>query len=265
MLQSPQRRFLFNAHAVGLAASFTKPKTEFLEAQAVAGLPDTGGMSSSRVENFRFHDLISFRLAYSHASGTYNQDTGAYNTLVTSVIEGLDIMGVVMADKLVSRLASRHFIDPPIVDRLKVRNEKGEIDPDGIPEPSIITLGSDIHNLKVAGLPVTLTPDLRILRDHPTYSGMLSHCERRPKETYSSENDVLTMSVFSQVQWGQDVQRGNRIAVEEFGTIYLGEIHMEAHQRRLSMIRFELGCSNEGDGSTNGVVGNGTPVPPLSS
>src|SRR5262249_8601519 len=110
MLKQPERRFLYKAHAVALAASFTKPQTEFLEAQAACSLPVTGGLSSSRVENFRFRDIVSFRAAQSHASGTYNPQTGAYNTLVTSEIEGFSIMGVVTADRIVARLASKHFI-----------------------------------------------------------------------------------------------------------------------------------------------------------
>lgn len=260
MFRTPAKRFLYNGHAVALAATFTKPRAEFLEAQAVCSLPVTGGICTSRVEDFRFRELVSFRLAHSYASGTYNPDTGAYNTLVTTVIEGFDIMGVVTADKIVGRLASRHFIDPP------VGRFADQEHPEKIPEPSILTLGSHIENLRVAGQLVELKPDPFILCDWDTHSGVRNGCRGRGKDFTETPGGCISTSIFTEVRCHGGVKaHGNRIDFVELGSIYLGEIHVEAAQRRLTMIRFELGCSNRGDGSAGEVVGNGTPVPPLNS
>src|SRR5262249_47492250 len=113
MIRPPERRFLYKGHAVALAATFTKPRAEYLEAQAAVALPVTGGIASATVENFSFRDIVKFKHACSHATGTFNSDSGAYNTLVTSVTEGFNILGVVTADAVVARLASKHFIDAP--------------------------------------------------------------------------------------------------------------------------------------------------------
>jgi hypothetical protein len=259
MFRTPERRFLYNAHAVALAGAFTKPRAEFLEAQAVSALPVTGGLSTSRVENFRFRDLVSFRLAHSYASGTHNPETGAFNTLVTTVIEGFDIMGVLTADKIVSRLASRHFIAPP-----KGRFEDKE-NPNQIPEPSILTLGSHIENLRLTGQPVELTPDPDILAKWKQYSSLQEGCRNRENAYAAIEEGSIITSIFKAVDCKGGVEiHGHRIDFEEFGSIYLGEIHVQAAERRLTMIRFELGCSNQGDGGCGEVGGNGSPVPPLS-
>jgi len=248
MLKPPEKRFLFNAYAVALAATFRKPKDEFLEAQAPVALPGSGGMASARVENFSFRNIISFRSAHSQASGTHNRETGAYNTLVTSVIEGFSIMGVVTADRIVARLASRHFIEPP-GDAIRT------------PEPSIRTLGSHIDNLQIAGHKVTLALDHEIQSDWHTYSLALEGHHKR-ETGYTVYGPKISTSIFK----GVDCElkpAGHRIEFPELGTLYLGEIHMETDERRLTMIRFELGCSIEAIGGTGDVGGNGSPVPPI--
>ncbi len=248
MIRPPQRRFLYKAHAVGLAATLTKPRAEYLEAQAPVSLPVTGGMASQVVENFNFRDIVSFRRMYSHAAGTHNPETGAYNTLVTSVTEGFSILGVVTADTIVARLTSKHYLDPP----------KGC---DRVPEPSILTLGSHIDNLRVAGHKVTLKLDLGILSTWDTYSQALGGCHER-KGGYAVAGPKIVTSIFSEVDCDLKVS-GNRIDFPEFGSIYLGEIVLEPDERRLTMIRFELGCSYSGSGGANEVSGNGSSVPPI--
>ena len=250
MLKTPEKRFLYKGHAVALAATFTKPRAEYLESQAPVALPVTGGVSSSVVENFNFRDIISFRRAYSHASGTHNPETGAYNTLVTSVTEGFNIMGVLTADRIVARLASRHFIDPP----------PGKL---VTPEPSILTLGSHIENLRIAGHPVHFKLDHEILSGWGTHSKAWEGCHGREK-SFAVSGSTITTSIFSDV--GCELKPdGHRIDFPEFGSVFLGEIHINEAERTLTMIRFELGCSWEGNGGGPGVSGNGSPVPPLSS
>jgi hypothetical protein len=233
---------------VALAATFTKPRAEFLEAQAPVAIPGTGGVSSSVVENFNFRDIISFRRGYSHAMGTHNPDTGAFNTLVTSVMEGFNIMGVVTVDRVVARLASKHFIEPP----------PGQTT---IPEPSILTIGSHIENLRIAGHRVTCKPNNKVLSDWGTYSEARDGCDPLSK-TVEVEGSLICTSIFSELEC--DLKPvGNRIDIPEFGSLFFGEILITEAERKLTMIRFELGCSVQASGSGPEVGGNGSPVPPL--
>src|ERR1051325_2708733 len=122
MFRKREKRFLYDAHGVAAAGFFTRPRSEFLEAQAPSALPVIGGISSARLANFQFRNLVSFRLGHTSAVGNYNPQSEAFNTLSTAVVEGLNVMDVVTADRVVARLAARYFLDER--------------------EPSILTVGS---------------------------------------------------------------------------------------------------------------------------
>jgi hypothetical protein len=54
---------------------------------------------------------------------------------------------------------------------------------------------------------------------------------------------------------------GNVIVWKGFGRIILGEIHVKAHDRRLTLVRLAMGSdaggtADTGDGHTNGDTGN---------
>ncbi|MCU1349036.1 MAG: hypothetical protein JWO56_2066 [Acidobacteria bacterium] len=61
----------------------------------------------------------------------------------------------------------------------------------------------------------------------------------------------------------QNIYRdGYGIVIREFGTVYLAEILMKRGQRRLSMVRVELGCPLCGSGGGGVIEGNGSPTMP---
>ena len=57
-------------------------------------------------------------------------------------------------------------------------------------------------------------------------------------------------------------RKKNTIHVREFGKIYVAEVVMKRGQRRLGLLRFDLGCAVCGDASSGNVEGNGTPTGP---
>src|SRR5208282_4813183 len=96
---TPKKTYHYNAHGHGLSGRFDRPVEQLIDVQAGSSLPTIGGHGSSRVDNFRFRELVSFRAAYSHVSGSRNDADGTYTTLVTSTVEGLNILDVVTADR----------------------------------------------------------------------------------------------------------------------------------------------------------------------
>ncbi|HTS24353.1 MAG TPA: choice-of-anchor P family protein [Bryobacteraceae bacterium] len=241
MFRQPGRRFLYKALAVGASGSFTKPHVEHLEAQASCALPIHGGRASARVDNFQHRNIISFRSAQTHASGSHDPETESWNTLVTATVEGLNIQHVVTCDRIVARLASHHF-------------EDGR-------EPSIITLGSHFDNLKVAGQPVTYDPDSRVMKEWDTFSKAKNGCpDLRP---YANDGHRIHSSIVQNVQCvgGVDIE-DNAILFTELGKIFLGEIIIYDGERHLTMMRVEFGCETDGSGNFGDVGGNGSPSPP---
>ena len=243
MIRKPEKRFLYQASAVAAAGSFTRPRPEFLEVQAASALPVTGGVASARVENFRFRDLVSFRVANTSTVGTYHPESGRYNTLATAVVEGLNVMDVVTADRVVARLAAHYYLDER--------------------EPSILTVGSHFENLRVGGQLVHFRPDPSILSDWDTYSKALEGCGSR-RQGSRIEGASVSTSILADVACEGGVSTsGHRIDFPEFGSIYLGEIQIRSQERRLTMLRIAFGCATEGDAAFADVDGHGQPVPPL--
>jgi hypothetical protein len=95
----------------------------------------TGGHGCARVDNFRFREFISFKAGYTHVSGSPDKDE-SNNTLVTATLEGLNMMDVLTADRVVSRLFSKH--------------------PKGVAEGRITMHGSKFENLRICGHPANI-------------------------------------------------------------------------------------------------------------
>ena len=237
---TPKKRFLYHAHTSAISGTLRKPFSEHLETQAGSALSGTGGVSNRRVEKFQHRDLISCDAAYSSAVG--HCENGSHTTLVTSTVEYLNVLGMVTADRVVTRIASVHKLDDS--------------------EPVIYTVGSHIDNLKIGGQPVTFEYDGDFLSTwsqfNAAHSGALTkpHAEQHPK--------MVRASIIHNIKApaGMTVENHNCIVFPEFGKIHLGELFIWPDRRKLSMIRLELGCSHEGDVTICDGDGNGTTYPP---
>src|SRR5260370_18212473 len=100
--------FHYHACAHAFSGRFARPFDHLIDVQAASSLPVIGGHGNSRVENFQFREFVSFRKGYTHVSGAHQADDDSNNTLVTSTVEGLNILDVVTADRIVARLYSKH-------------------------------------------------------------------------------------------------------------------------------------------------------------
>src|SRR5579863_8327141 len=131
-----KKTYHYNAHGYGLSGQFDRPLQRLIEVQAQTSLPIIGGHGNARVNKFKVEEFLSFESAYSHVSGSQNQKDLTYTTLVTATIEGLNILDVVTADRIVARISSQH--------------------PTEHHEPHIVFLGSKFENLRIAGCPVEM-------------------------------------------------------------------------------------------------------------
>jgi hypothetical protein len=233
----------FHYHGEGHAFSghFTRPISYQIEALAGASLPLSGGHGRSQIENYEIPQLVSVKKAYSHISGTQDAKK-IHNSHATVVLEGLNILDMVTADRVVARLTSEH--DPK--DR----------------EGHIITVGTKFDNLRVAGCPVEVEFDHDLFLKNKNYASLSKDLARLKKSGRMAEesNGVILCSLVKSIKAdcpGVTVQ-GHVLTVEHFGKIYVGEILAEPGFRRLSMLRLELGSPhagllNVGEASINGI------------
>jgi hypothetical protein len=97
--------------------------------------------------------MVSVKKAYSHVSGSQGNDK-KYNSHTTVVLEGVNILDVVTADRIVARLTSEHDPDP------KLR------------EGHIIALGTKFENLRISGCPVEVEFDHELFLKNKTFAAL---------------------------------------------------------------------------------------------
>ncbi len=251
------RQFLYTGHAAGFSARITAPFDEVVEGQATSSLGITGGYSSARVDNFRHRELISFASAHTQASGVLSPKSASFETLVSGVLEGLNLVDMVKADYLVGRLMSRHPLEPPT---------------EGPDEPSITPVGSEFGNIRVAGYELKPVIDVHLFNRACSYTDLCAEiCRNKDlRARFHVPEDgapdprrggMLVGSIIGEIRGGgPGVEiEGNTVHVPGFGTLHFGEFVISQYSRRLVMLRAELGCPVDMDASGPDMGGNGHP------
>ena len=149
MADCPEERYhIYHAEAEALSGNITLPLVQEVKPPTYVKLNERGGYLSQHVENYRLGGVVSFRSAYTQVAG--NPDTKVdhgWNTLTTSVIEGLNVLDIVTADRIVAQISTDH----PLVGYV----------------PTVTFLGTRYENLRIAGNPVKLDLDLNMLGAKP--------------------------------------------------------------------------------------------------
>jgi hypothetical protein len=262
-------RFRFRGNAIGAAGQISIPFQEIIEVQAASALPEIGGYSKAKSAHFRYREILHFDSAHTEVVGSRlppEDDMPVFATLVKSTVEGLNIMGMVTADRTVANLVSTY---------------RGE-DPG---EPEVRLIGSRFENLKIAGIPVTVVLNTDTLDSHDTYKGLRdaykggdkyvrglfgddSLRQRFPKapaeivqwfvhgmKPYDDLPEIEGVSSVSLVralkpegsspeyaEYWDSMCWGHVIRIEGFGTIRLGEVAISRLSRAVTMVQVELGC-----------------------
>jgi|RhiMethySRZTD1v2_1073278.scaffolds.fasta_scaffold335474_2 hypothetical protein len=225
--------FAFRASAAALGGFFTRPVNEPVPVQAATVLPSVGGYGTARAEPFRFRELVSFRSAYTQVIGNEYEEGGQYerSTLALAVIEGLNVLDMVTADRVVGRLVSETALPGDRAARAAAPAR----------ELTWLPAGSYFVNLRIAGRPVTPTPHERIFEpEASTCSGV--------KKIVGREGDPLRCHLFSD---------RSPITIPGFGDIFLGEYLVASDYRRLTMIRIVMHSPAGGELVAASLEGNG--------
>jgi hypothetical protein len=252
VLKPDQQRFLFDARGIAFSATVHSPFNEIVESQAATTLSVDGGASKAKKENFNYRDVFSFAKAETFVAGTHTDHD--WETIVTTQIEKLNIVNMITADAVVSRLVARQVR----VDAAVELDEDGRLickaPPKG-PEPTILPLGSYFVNLRIAGVLVETEAGAAGREELATFS----------KAAENQTGDIVQLSIFDKVTAKGLTSVGKNIFdVPGFGRVILGELMARRHERRLTMIRAELGCPLKGTVSAATSHGGGSPFPPYS-
>ncbi len=219
---SRARRFFHSGSALAVGGFLVDPDPETISSQVSSTLPPQGGYGAHRIEAFNFREIVSLESASSEVIGNFDEKTGAHNTLSTSIVKGLNVLGVVTADAVVARLATSYFNN-----HLRFN-----------------IIGSHFVNLRIGGRLI----DAAMMGD-PADSEKVEEVSEQ----------LLRKSPIRQPLFHSGNMHGQHIA--EFGRVYIGEFYPDPHSPRLAMLRFELGCAVQGEVSFAIVQGGGKEWP----
>jgi hypothetical protein len=271
-------RYLFHAHAIGLSGHITRPFEELIDVQAASALPPTGGLSSGRKRSYRLRGILTHQGAHSKATGSFNRDTKANETLATATVQGFNLCDTVVADDITARITSVHLVGG---------------------EHRITPQGSAFLNLRIAGRVIELEDNVDVFHELDTLEKVRDHYRNNTndfrtnfdRQAYAGEDAVLPENKRRYFRWfrhgstgelpvckggftivplfkvknpsapGFEVH-GNVISVENFGRIILGELIISGDRRRLTMLHVDLGSPTEGAVTAAAAEGNGGTTDP---
>jgi len=241
--------YLYNASALALAGEIRRPFQRIIDTQASACLAMIGGISNAEVDNFEVKGIASFRRAYATTSGSFDPKNQTHNTSVRVVVEGLNVLDMISADRVIALLSSEYSPKES--------------------QPRILATGSRFENLRISGE--------RIETEFET--NLLDECDTFAKFERSYPHDLFGKRRGRQEPGGKEFYRvslvknvssrfplrtkrgGLAIEIANFGRIHLAELFIEHSRRQLNMLRLDLGSPVAGNlliasASCNGLGGD---------
>jgi hypothetical protein len=138
---------VYDATAYVFSAELEQPIQRTVGKQSFVELPGAGGYRFERSEPFRLEGIVSHEGGYTQVAGYQSSDNLGAITLATSVLEGVNILDVLTADRVVAQITSQHAV--------------------GASVPSVSFLGTRFENLRIAGQKIEIDPHLDILGSKP--------------------------------------------------------------------------------------------------
>jgi hypothetical protein len=139
--------FAFNASALAFGGRIQQPSSDVIPSQASVALAPSGGEGYETVRNFDYKGIITFDEASVYVSGSEHGDIR--NTLASVTIKNLNVLNLLHADLLSSRITSRHVL--------------GEL------EGEITFHGTSAENLRIGGKPANVNFNHDFFARYPTH------------------------------------------------------------------------------------------------
>lgn len=277
---SQERVFHYHADANALGGVLTHPYKAVISTAANSSLSNAGGYNSSPNVPFHLDHVLSCRSAYTHTTG--GDENGHWTTLTTAVVEGVNLLEVVTADKIVAQISTTHakvgnertvsFVGSQFVG-LRINGHSVEPMLDRHPFPPKPARNESSKNSKPARSEVSSFQhkDVRKLAaEHSRRVTRHPHAPDWAKHRYGwleSADEIdgrghLLCSLVKEIRGGEPEDTfGHVIHVPGFGNIFLAEVTLDCRSYHLTMIRAEMGCASSGSVSMAAARTNGSAYP----
>jgi hypothetical protein len=291
--ETTPKTFYYHADANAIGGTINRPFSGFVPSHTSISLPLVGGFLEKQRRGRQWKNIITYASESTHVSGSKKDEAngGPWTTQVSATIEGLNILEVVTADKIVAQLSVAHPHDGG--------------------SPTISFVGSQFINLRISGNLIEPVIKYDLFADHdgvdeenpnkrypkqawPKQEKFLKKVEAQlinARDTYTKKYDGAPLPAwiknhFHPIEPGQSlndrdyivcslidqlpalpehfpgVTCGHGIYVPGFGKIYFGEVIVHQGTFTVSMVRAQLGSPVGGAISAATVRSNGSPDGP---
>ena len=279
---SQKRVFHYHASSNALGGVLTHPYKTVISTAANSALANAGGYNSSPNVPYHLDHVLHCEKAYTHVTGGEEdgENDGPWSTLTTAVVEGINLLEVVTADRIVAQISSKHpkvgnvpivsFVGSQFVN-LRINGNPVEpllelhpfpVPPNGIPngKSAKVLQVSSYHHKDVR----------KLAADQSRKVTSNSHAPGWVKERYGwlesakeiDDRGHLLCSLVMEVRGGESKNTfGHVIHVPGFGNVFLAEVTVDANSYHLTMLRAEMGCASSGTISMSAATANGKPQP----
>jgi hypothetical protein len=268
----------YHADAYVLEADIQQPISNKVPQQGLVVLPEDGTYQFQEVPPFKLKGVLSYSYGYTQVAGHRSTKGHGFTTLATSVVENLNVLDVVTADRVVGQISTEH-----------PDNNEDQV-------PSVTFLGTRFVNLRIGGHKVEIDQDIHILGPKPkkdvSYfedSGSLFRMCRQfahirgmrdlpdwaaeqftRDESATRRDNKAECSLVNRVDGAPGTTFGHVIDVPHFGKVYLGELtvnrkpttpgsdYKDEYTFYLKMIRLDMGCIGTGTTTVAALDANGT-------
>jgi hypothetical protein len=285
MAEEIQREHIYHAESTALSGHIKLPVEQVITPHAFIKVAEDGGYLAQQASEYRLETVISYGRAHTQVTGHKEIKPGrGWNTLSTCVVENVNILNVITADRVVAQIHTEHPL-------------KGYV-------PRISFLGTHFYNLRIAGHPVEVDLDLNLiggkpendaaytkdagfvdricrqharLREHPNPIAEILERYNRVPESFENQNgdhQTVECSLVHNISGSFPGRScGHVIHLPDFGTIYLATVrieHEDPHPETkipqkttvyLDMIHAEMGCIATGTASVASTRTNGSSKP----
>lgn len=271
----------YHADAEVLSAKIQQPIIEDVRSEVSVMLPKEGGYEFKPANPFRLKGIISYESGYAQVAGhKSSKHAHGFSTLATAAVEGLNVLDVITADRVVGQISTEHP---------DYSKGEGQV-------PSVTFLGTRFDNLRIGGHKIEVERHLEILGPKPARdksyfddSGVIGEISKQyaalnkakalPKwasEQYrwdrkeAQKAGMMRCSLVRGVKGAPGISFGHVIDLPHFGKIFLGELTVtrkkpdrgskdpDTYLFHLTMIRLELGCIAQGSAGIVAMDSNGS-------
>lgn len=287
MTDNRTRTHFYHADANAIGGRIERPFDQIVPLQAPLSLSPVGGYAVAHSKQFQFEGILSVESATTQVAGSSNERNGSWTTLASAAVEGLNVLNVITADRVVAQISTEHpregytpkvsFIGTQFVNlRINGRLIEPALDlgfcdqgdPTDYPKqpcidnPDFLKKVDNLHRRMRSGSEDDTTTSHNETREWLQQRYPVSQSEAGSQATPAQKRGMVLCSLVQEIQGEYDGKRlGHVLVIPEFGKVFLGELLLDHNSFQLMMVRLELGCPVQGTASATTIRTNGSSYP----